>query len=200
MPTPCPAPRAPVPPDTRHQAPVARCPLWSPTPPEAGTPLLQLCPLPLAALHDVLVLLGHLGGHRPPRLPQGQDLRAQRCLERPAWICSPRAQPEPHRVAPTFRSNRSWSKASTLRLCRGRADLGEGGNAGSPHPTPRVPQALGTHAKPTPVLPGSQPGWKMTAHLGHCVRMGSCRSQWPSWDPREEADLGRRRGGKGGQG
>jgi hypothetical protein len=52
--------------------PLEPCP--SPTPVDAGAPLLQLRPLPLAALHDVLVLLGHIWGHRPPRLPQSQDL------------------------------------------------------------------------------------------------------------------------------
>lgn len=45
-----------------------------PTPPDGRAPLLQLCPLPLAALHDVLVLLGHLWGHWPPRLPEGHNL------------------------------------------------------------------------------------------------------------------------------
>lgn len=30
---------------------------------------------------------------------------------------------KPNGWAPTFRSRRSWSKASTLRLCRGRVDL-----------------------------------------------------------------------------
>lgn len=42
----------------------------------------------------------------------------------PIW--SPTLQPtplSPAGQAPTFLSSRSWSKASTLRLCRGRADL-----------------------------------------------------------------------------
>lgn len=49
-------------------------------PSDAHAPLLQLCSLPLAALHDVLVLLGHFWGHRPPRLPEGQDLPLQTLL------------------------------------------------------------------------------------------------------------------------
>lgn len=40
--------------------------------------MLQLCPLPLAALHDVLVLLGHLLGHWPPCLPEGHNLGGEK--------------------------------------------------------------------------------------------------------------------------
>lgn len=58
-----------------------------PTPPDAWAPLLQLRPLPLAALQDILVLLGHFRGHWPPCLPQGQDLRGCRAghCEGPTW-------------------------------------------------------------------------------------------------------------------
>lgn len=82
-----------------------------PTPPDARAPLLQLRPLPLAALHDVLVLLGHLRGHRPPRLPQGQDLGGAEWGAVTALSGAYRT-PDPapaslSKQAPTFRSRRS---------------------------------------------------------------------------------------------
>ena len=74
---------------------------------------------------------------------------------------------EPRRAVPTFRSRRSWSKASTLRLCRGRADLwGWGWVRGCrelPFPALLIQQTYwapgnsGNQARPTPVLLNPQP-------------------------------------------
>lgn len=153
----CPTPREfSVPYPCTHLSPVGQLLLQSlppqphppqphpcPTPADASAPLLQLCPLPLAALNYVLVLLGHFWGYRPACLPQGQDLEdtggggvggvsPSEAAARPAPL-------SPAGLAPTFLSSRSWSKASTLRLCRGRADLqgregaeGSGGCGGGP--------------------------------------------------------------------
>lgn len=99
-------------------------PISVPTPAEGSTPLLQLCPLPLATLYYVLVLLGHFWRHRPACLPQGQDLEGTKGAVNQSGAQALQPTPlSPAGQTPTFLSNRSWSKANTLRLCRGRADL-----------------------------------------------------------------------------
>lgn len=99
-------------------------PISAPTPAEGSTPLLQLCPLPLATLYYVLVLLGHFWRHRPACLPQGQDLEGTKGAVSQSGAQALQPTPlSPAGQTPTFLSSRSWSKANTLRLCRGRADL-----------------------------------------------------------------------------
>lgn len=67
-----------------------------PTPPDGWAALLQLRPLPLAPLHDVLVLLCHLWGHWSARLPEGQDLGVQRDPRGPCLSTKPPWHPWPH--------------------------------------------------------------------------------------------------------
>lgn len=99
-------------------------PISAPTPAEGSTPLLQLCPLPLASLYYVLVLLGYFWRHRPACLPQGQDLEGRKGAVNQSGAQALQLTPlSPAGQIPTFLSNRSWSKANTLRLCSGRADL-----------------------------------------------------------------------------
>lgn len=79
-------------------------PISAPTPAEGSTPLLQLCPLPLATLYYILVLLGHFWRHRPACLPQGQDLEGTKgaVSQSEAQLYSPPYQAQKSKHLPSF--------------------------------------------------------------------------------------------------
>lgn len=98
------------------------------TPAEVRVPSLQPCPQPLDAPQQILVLLPQLGGHRAPGAAERHHLGGKRGDKRgvrgvpggsPGPPCSPK-------VPLTFRSRRSRSNSSRLRLGKVGADLGKG--------------------------------------------------------------------------